>query len=88
MKSFFTDSDGFSTQDMEKLTLNLLFSLSVLTVLYKFLTKDLSDVVIVQFSISIGGLMVARKFGSYYTKSKQTASNISDNTEQTETNQK
>ena len=69
MKGFW--SDGISIQDMEKVTLNLLFSLSVLAILYKFITKDLSDVVMVQFSISIGGLLVARKFGSYFLKSKK-----------------
>jgi len=76
MKGFW--SDGISIQDMEKVTLNLLFSLSVLAILYKFITKDLSDSVIVQFSVSIGGLMVARKFGSYYTKSKQAKNALSD----------
>ena len=85
MKSFFTDSDGFSIQDLEKLTLNIVFALSVFAILYKFVSKDLSDMIIVQYSLGIGSLMVFRKLGSYYVKTKQ-MNNIVENNESDNSN--
>lgn len=68
MKTFLNDKDGFSLQDLEKITLNFLFALSVVVILYKFSRLGLSDIIMVQFSLGIGGLLVARKVGSYFKK--------------------
>jgi len=66
MKGFWNDFGGLSIQDTEKIITGISFLATVFVLLYKYLTKDIIDPLIVQYSLGVGGLLVIRKGLSYW----------------------
>jgi hypothetical protein len=70
MRSFWRDKDGFTKEDFEKLVTGILFTLSVLVVLYVYVMKMDVNRDIVYLCTALGGLFVIRKGLSYNFDSK------------------
>jgi len=86
MKGFW--SDGISLDDLEKVLLCFLYLVTILTILYMWVSKSIESALINELSFSIGGYLIIRKGMKYFKKSSNETSSTettltsSDNTEE------
>lgn len=77
MKGFWNDSDGFNKGDFEKLVTGLLFIVTTIALVIRFLQDKPTDLVFVQFALGIGALFVVRKGLSYFKPEQYYTANSS-----------
>lgn len=66
IKWFGNDKNGLSEKDFEKLVLGILLIIVVLAVVFKYLTKDITNMDMVYLATMLGSLFVVRKAASYF----------------------
>jgi hypothetical protein len=64
-KVFWRDDEGFTVHDLEKIVTCILFTITTLAVVVKFIMTNVSDSDMTIFALGLGGLFVARKAFKY-----------------------
>lgn len=70
---FGNDKNGLSEKDFEKLVLGILLIIVVLAVVFKYLTKDITNMDMVYLATMLGSLFVVRKAASYFKPERYNA---------------